>query len=88
MNVERRMLNFETLQHINLSQLAYNLRYFDQSHLSRDFKRIIGTTPFSLNKNNSTLRYYDFERNSLSEFKYSCYVKKIDIFLLKVSHLI
>ena len=35
----------ESLQHDDLSQLAFNAGYYDQSHFNKDFKRFTGQTP-------------------------------------------
>jgi AraC-like DNA-binding protein len=53
----------------SLTQLAYDLNYFDQSHFIHDFKEAIGLSPKQYFKNKElTFDFYNYSRLQLSSF--------------------
>lgn len=53
----------------NLTQLAYNLGYYDQSHFIHEFKEFLGMSPLKYFSNEKlTYDFYNFDRWRLSSF--------------------
>jgi AraC-like DNA-binding protein len=65
----KKALERTTLSEERLSDLAYDLGYFDQSHFIHDFQNLIGLTPKQYFKNpNLTSDFYNYSRLQLSSF--------------------
>ncbi|MFM9944703.1 MAG: helix-turn-helix transcriptional regulator [Bacteroidia bacterium] len=62
-------LDFKEHGEESLTQLAYHLKYFDQSHFIHDFKESIGLTPKQYFSNKElTFDFYNFQRWSYDNF--------------------
>jgi len=65
----RKALNYTIKSEENLTKLAYDLNYFDQSPFIRDFREAMGMSPKQYFKNKDlTFDFYNFSRLRLSSF--------------------
>lgn len=56
--------------HTNLTQLAYSLGYYDQSHFIHEFKEFLGMSPLKYFSNEKlTYDFYNFDRWRLDSFE-------------------